>query len=83
MYDGSEACRGGDLPQFTLRFNRETPECVWDAAMRCIEEGRTYRCSGDDVLVPGLMNAFHVSRERAETYVPHWDAARWSSTTTA
>lgn len=68
-----EACRTVReiLPQFTLRFNRETPECVWDAAMRCIEEGRTYPLLyNDDVLVPGLMNAFHVSRERAETYVP-------------
>ncbi|MBC8479390.1 MAG: hypothetical protein H8D46_02900 [FCB group bacterium] len=68
-----EACRTVRevLPQFTLRFNRETPRAVWDAAMRCIEEGRTYPLLyNDDVLVPGMMKAFDVDRERAETYVP-------------
>jgi len=68
-----EACRTvkETLPQFTLRFNIETPKEVWDAAMRCIEEGRTYPLLyHDDILVPGLMNAFQVDRERAESYVP-------------
>jgi pyruvate-formate lyase len=68
-----EACRTVKevLPQFTLRFNRETPKPVWDAAMRCIEEGRTYPLLyNDDVLVPGLMRAYGVERARAETYTP-------------
>ena len=68
-----EACRTLHevLPQFTLRFNRETPREVWDAAMRCIEEGRTYPLLyNDDVLVPGVMKAFGVDRQRAESYVP-------------
>ena len=68
-----EACRTVReiLPQFTLRFNRETPKEVWDASMRCIGEGRTFPLLyNDDVLVPGVMHAFRVPRERAETYMP-------------
>ena len=68
-----EACRTVKevLPQFTLRFNRETPRQVWDAAMRCIEEGRTYPLLyNDEVLVPGLMKAFGVDHARTETYMP-------------
>lgn len=68
-----EACRTVKevLPQFTLRFNKETPAPVWQAALRCIEEGRTYPLLyNDEVLVPGLMKAFGVDRARAETYMP-------------
>ena len=68
-----EACRTviEVLPQFTLRFNAQTPKDVWDAAMRCIEEGRTYPLLyNDDVLVPGVMKAFGVDRARAESYLP-------------
>ncbi len=68
-----EACRTVKevLPQFTLRFSKETPKEVWDAAMRCIEEGRTYPLLyNDDVLVPGIMKAYGVDRQRAESYVP-------------
>ncbi len=68
-----EACRTVKeiLPQFTLRFNKETPKVVWDAAMRCIEEGRTFPLLyNDDVLVPGVMKAFDVDAGLAETYMP-------------
>ncbi|GHV42127.1 putative formate acetyltransferase 3 [Spirochaetia bacterium] len=68
-----EACRTVKeiLPQFTLRFNAQTPAVVWDAAMRCIGEGRTYPLLyNDDVLVPSVMQAFDVDRKRAETYMP-------------
>ena len=68
-----EACRTVKeiLPQFTLRFNKETPKAVWDAAMRCIGEGRTFPLLyNDEVLVPGVMKAFGVDRARAETYMP-------------
>ncbi|MCL2066693.1 MAG: hypothetical protein FWG99_04435 [Treponema sp.] len=59
------------LPQFTLRFNRHTPGQVWNAAMRSIGEGRTYPLLyNDDALVPAIMQAFDVSREVAESYVP-------------
>jgi pyruvate-formate lyase len=68
-----EACRTVKeiLPQFTLRFNDRTPKQVWEAALRCIGEGRTYPLLyHDDVLVPGIMEAFDVDRSRAETYMP-------------
>jgi len=68
-----EACRQVKevLPQFTLRFNKDTPAKVWQASQRCIEEGRTYPLLyNDDVLVPGVMEAFSVDRQRAETYMP-------------
>lgn len=68
-----EACRTVKevLPQFTLRFGRETPKEVWDAAMRCIEEGRTYPLLyNDEVLIPGIMKGYGVDRTRAESYVP-------------
>ena len=59
------------LPQFTLRFNKDTPKQVWDAAMRSIGEGRTFPLLyNDDVLVPDVMKAFDVERNIAETYMP-------------
>lgn len=68
-----EACRTVReiLPQFTLRFTASTPRDVWESAMRCIGEGRTFPLLyNDEVLVPGLMKAFDVDRARAETYMP-------------
>ncbi|TXT51265.1 MAG: pyruvate formate-lyase PFL [Spirochaetes bacterium] len=68
-----EACRTVReiLPQFTLRFTSSTPKAVWESAMRCIGEGRTFPLLyNDEVLVPGLMKAFDVDRARAETYMP-------------
>lgn len=68
-----EACRTVKevLPQFTLRFSKETLAEVWNAAMQCIEEGRTYPLLyNDDVLIPGIMKAYGVDRKRAESYVP-------------
>ena len=68
-----EACRQviEVLPQFTLRFNDETPEDVWAAAKRCLEEGRTFPLLyNDEVLVPGVMKAFNVDRKLAESYMP-------------
>lgn len=68
-----EACRTVKevLPQFTLRFNKETPEVVWNAAMNCIEEGRTYPLLyNDEVLIPSVMEAFSVEKSRAYSYMP-------------
>ena len=81
-----EACRTLHevLPQFTLRFNRETPKDVWDAAMRCIEEGRTYPLLyNDDVLVPGVMKAFDCPPVSGPSPTCPSAAVRSSSTTTA
>lgn len=59
------------LPQFTLRFNRETPAVVLEKAHEEIAQGRSYPLLyNDDVLVPGVEKAFGVSRELAERYVP-------------
>lgn len=68
-----EACRTVKeaLPQFTLRFGKETPPEVWLAAMNCIEEGRTYPLLyNDEALIPCIMKAYGVDRKRAESYVP-------------
>lgn len=68
-----EACRTVKevLPQFTLRFHKGMPKEIWDAAMRCIEEGRSYPLLyNDDVLVPAIMKGYGVDRARAESYVP-------------
>ncbi|MDF1617896.1 pyruvate formate lyase family protein [Petrocella sp. FN5] len=68
-----EACRTvlEPLPQTTLRFNSETPKAIWDAAMNCIEEGRTYPLLyNDDILVYAIGKAFDVSKEIAESYMP-------------
>lgn len=59
------------LPQFTLRFNRDTPAEVIAAARRELEEGRSYPLMyNDDVIVPGVEKAYHVTRALAERYVP-------------
>jgi pyruvate-formate lyase len=68
-----EACRTVKeiLPQFTLRFNKDTPKNILEAADRCIGEGRTYPLLyNDEALIPCVMNAFGVDRERAESYMP-------------
>lgn len=68
-----EACRTVReiLPQFSIRFNKQTPKAVWEACLRCIEEGRTYPILySDDVLVGDMMQAFDVDRTLAEQYLP-------------
>ncbi|MDR1392364.1 MAG: hypothetical protein LBJ62_00080 [Bifidobacteriaceae bacterium] len=68
-----EACRTVKevLPQFTLRFEADTPEAVWHSAMRCIGEGRSYPLLYNDTeLVPDVMAAFGVGRAMAEQYMP-------------
>jgi pyruvate-formate lyase len=68
-----EACRTvkNVVPQFTLRFNKDTPRNVWDASMRCLGEGRSYPLLyNDEVYVPAMMEGANVSREIAEQYMP-------------
>lgn len=67
-----EACRRtrSILPQLTLRFHKETPKDIMEAAIRCIEEGTTYPLLyNDDVIVPGVEKTYGVSRELAEHYI--------------
>jgi len=58
-------------PQFTLRFNRETPAHLMDAALDCIGTGATYpTLYNDDTNVPAVMYGMRVDRATAEQYVP-------------
>lgn len=58
-------------PQFTLRFDRNTPEDIMDAAMDTIGMGATYpTLYNDDVNIPAVMRAMRVDEKTAEQYVP-------------
>jgi pyruvate-formate lyase len=58
-------------PQFTLRFDKNTPADIMDAAYECIAAGATYpTLYNDDVNIPAVMHAMRVDRETAEQYVP-------------
>ncbi len=58
-------------PQFTLRFNKETPEYIMDMAYDCIASGATYpTLYNDDVNVPAVMYGMRVEEKIAQQYVP-------------
>ena len=58
-------------PQFTLRFDENTPEDIMDSALDTIGMGATYpTLYNDDVNVPAVMRAMRVPEEEAEQYVP-------------
>jgi pyruvate-formate lyase len=58
-------------PQFTLRFDRNTPEDIYDAALDTIGKGATYpTLYNDDVNIPAVMRAMRVDEGTAEQYVP-------------
>lgn len=58
-------------PQFTLRFDRNTPEDLMDAALDTIGQGATYpTLYNDDVNIPAVMRAMRVDEHTAEQYVP-------------
>ena len=58
-------------PQFTLRFNRETPQDIMDRAYDCIGSGATYpTLYNDEVNVTAVEYAMRVDRKTAEQYVP-------------
>ena len=58
-------------PQFTLRFNQETPKEIMDMAYDCIASGATYpTLYNDDVNVPAVMYGMNVNKEIAQNYVP-------------
>jgi len=59
------------LPQLTLRFHDGMDPRLMEAALRSIEEGRTYPLLyNDDVNVPAVREAFRVGEEVARQYVP-------------
>lgn len=66
----AQACRYVE-PQFTLRFDHDTPKDLYDAALDTIGQGATYpTLYNDDVNVPAVMRAMRVDEKTAEQYVP-------------
>lgn len=58
-------------PQFTLRFDRDTPEDIMDMAYDAIGAGATYpTLYNDDVEVPAVEYGMRVPPKVAEQYVP-------------
>jgi pyruvate-formate lyase len=58
-------------PQFTLRFDRDTPEEVWDAALDALGAGATYpTLYNDEVNVPAVAYGMRIDEKTAEQYVP-------------
>ena len=58
-------------PQFTLRFDKETSEEIWDEALDALGAGATYpTLHNDDVNVPAVMYGMRVDEKAAEQYVP-------------
>ncbi|MEG0506963.1 MAG: pyruvate formate lyase family protein [Longicatena sp.] len=58
-------------PQFTLRFDSQTPQDIMDKAYDCIGSGATYpTLYNDDVNIPSLMYAMRIDEKSAEQYVP-------------
>ncbi|MDR1601253.1 MAG: pyruvate formate lyase family protein [Tannerella sp.] len=58
-------------PQFTLRFDKNTSEEVWDAALDALGAGATFpTLYNDDVNVPAVAFGMRVDEKTAEQYVP-------------
>ena len=58
-------------PQLTLRFYEGMDSRLMEKALETIGEGRTYpMLYNDDVNIPAVSNAFRISTEEAEDYVP-------------
>lgn len=58
-------------PQFTLRFDSETPDQVWDEALDALGAGATYpTLYNDDINIPAVSYGMRVDEKTAEQYVP-------------
>ncbi|MDH6305427.1 pyruvate-formate lyase [Parabacteroides sp. PF5-5] len=58
-------------PQFTLRFDKDTSEEIWDAALDALGAGATYpTLYNDDVNVPAVAFGMRIDEQTAEQYVP-------------
>lgn len=58
-------------PQFTLRFDSETSEEIWDEALDALEAGATYpTLYNDDVNIPAVAYGMRIDEKAAEQYVP-------------
>ena len=66
----AKACRYVE-PQFTLRFDKDTSDEIWDEALDAIGAGATYpTLYNDDVNVPAVAYGMRIDRETAKQYVP-------------
>lgn len=58
-------------PQFTLRFDKDTSEEIWDEALDALGAGATYpTLYNDDVNVPAVAYSMRIDEKAAEQYVP-------------
>lgn len=58
-------------PQFTLRFDKNTPQDILDMAYACIASGATYpTLYNDEVNVPAVAYAMRINESTAQQYVP-------------
>jgi pyruvate-formate lyase len=58
-------------PQFTLRFDKDTPEEIWDEALDALGAGATYpTLYNDDVNIPAVAYGMRIEETAAEQYVP-------------
>lgn len=58
-------------PQFTFRFDTNTPKDIMDMAYECIASGATYpTLYNDDVNVPAVTYGMRVDEKVAEQYIP-------------
>lgn len=58
-------------PQFTLRFDKNTSEEIWDAALDALGAGATYpTLYNDDINVPAVAYGMRIDKETAKQYVP-------------
>lgn len=58
-------------PQFTLRFDKNTPDHIWNMALDALGEGATYpTLYNDDVNIPSVSYGMRIDEEAAAQYVP-------------
>ena len=58
-------------PQFTLRFDKDTDDSIWDEALDALGAGATYpTLYNDDVNVPAVAYGMRIDEETAKQYVP-------------
>lgn len=58
-------------PQFTLRFDKNTSDEIWEEALAALGAGATYpTLYNDDVNVPAVAYAMRIDEKTAEQYVP-------------
>ena len=58
-------------PQFTLRFDKDTSDEIWDEALDALGAGATYpTLYNDEVNIPAVAYGMRIDEEDAKQYVP-------------